>query len=536
MEKRLTLSFSRLAQAISKSPLRRDTLFVVLLLFYCAIYDYPAVLKRGIFGFHQWRQSDGLSIAMSYYERQVPFHQPRIYAQIEKDGHLCDQAVGEFPLFYYITSKIWQVTGPDLRVLRLLHTAVTLIGLYFLYKLAFLLLRSLFWAYVIPLHLFSSPVLVRYTNNFLPDAPALGLALIGLYFYFLYHQNRKPTYAVYSAGFYLLAGLLKITALLSFIGILAAETYKFYSTKNIRQLGFFILLSLFPLGLTATWYLYAKGYGCSGAIFLVESLPIWNMSFFDILSTLNKMLTFPLPASVPIWNFIAYGLLIFYLAWNWRRIPLFYVSLTGTILGGVLLFVILFFQRMDVHDYYLINTLICMPLLSLTFVKSFPEIAHKRAIKLGAFLLLLLSTWHAALANRLQFNFSSKTAALALTMTEWEKGNHYYHYHLFLDHYQALEEIGPHLEEKFGIQKNDLIVSLPDPSPNITLFLLRRRGFTNFWYGNFPSYAERLAHFRQLGAKYLILNDTTLLNEEGIRSHIDSILGRYRNAVIAKLR
>jgi len=191
---------------------------------------------------------------------------------------------------------------------------------------------------------------------------------------------------------------------------------------------------------------------------------------------------------------------------------------------------------MDVHDYYLINTLICMPLLSLTFVKSFPEIAHKRAIKLGAFLLLLLSTWHAALANRLQFNFSSKTAALALTMTEWEKGNHYYHYHLFLDHYQALEEIGPHLEEKFGIQKNDLIVSLPDPSPNITLFLLRRRGFTNFWYGNFPSYAERLAHFRQLGAKYLILNDTTLLNEEGIRSHIDSILGRYRNAVIAKLR
>ncbi len=545
MEGRPAYKSHKLIEHLYRKDTYRDAIFIILLVIYCILYDYPTILTKGPSPIHQWRQSDGLALTMSYYEQNAPFFEPRVYFLYEKDGQLSDKAVGEFPILYYITGKIWKITGKKLWIPRLLNIAITLSGFYFLYKLSFLLLKSIFWSYFIPIFLFTSPSIVHYTNNFLPDAPGLGLALSGLYFYFLHKKTQRTLYILYSILSYLIAGLIKITSLISLIAIVATEIYFSYlqpkQLEKSSRLWILIVLTTITITIIGAWYSYARIYSTHKGIFLTEILPIWKLNLPEILDISRQAISFTLPTNIPIWNFFVYLSITVFLLTNWRKVNKYYLSLVGILLLEIVAFCILFFRQLAVHDYYIINMLIILPLLMIVLVDYINIAINKESqswIRYLAIVVLLMSTYHAALLIRLRYihSFTGITAKLAFTVSDIEIENDWYHNEYYKQHYQALEEIAPRLAKEFGIQNNDRVVSIPDPSPNITLYLLNRKGFTDFEYGNIPSYAERLAKFRSLGAKYLILNDTTLLKESDIQAHISHILGRYKNVVIAALK
>ena len=59
-----------------------------------------------------------------------------------------------------------------------------------------------------------------------------------------------------------------------------------------------------------------------------------------------------------------------------------------------------------------------------------------------------------------------------------------------------------------GVDKNDKVISIPDPSPNHTLYTINRNGWTDL-YKNVSS-LDQIRELIKLGAKYLIVNDTTI--------------------------
>jgi hypothetical protein len=56
-----------------------------------------------------------------------------------------------------------------------------------------------------------------------------------------------------------------------------------------------------------------------------------------------------------------------------------------------------------------------------------------------------------------------------------------------------------------GIQREDRIISVPDPSPNITLSLLDQKGFTNLYDENMTG-DDRIEFYVQKGASHLVCN------------------------------
>ncbi len=109
----------------------------------------------------------------------------------------------------------------------------------------------------------------------------------------------------------------------------------------------------------------------------------------------------------------------------------------------------------------------------------------------------------------------------------------WYHWH-YTTTYKALESITPYLRS-LNIEREDPVISIPDQSPNITLYLMDQRGYTNFGYIEYQG-KERIEHFISLGAKYLIINDVSFLEKDYLKSFQGKRIGVYENVQIFDLR
>ena len=82
--------------------------FLFFLVLVSGIYGYFNILDSRPQGMHVWRQTDCLSFAANYYYQDLPFLEPEIYWQGSDKG---GKTVSEFPIIYYLTAKIWKITG-----------------------------------------------------------------------------------------------------------------------------------------------------------------------------------------------------------------------------------------------------------------------------------------------------------------------------------------------------------------------------------------------------------------------------------------
>ena len=99
--------------------------------------------------------------------------------------------------------------------------------------------------------------------------------------------------------------------------------------------------------------------------------------------------------------------------------------------------------------------------------------------------------------------------------------------------YKALSSITPYLR-KLGISRTDHVISIPDQSPNITLYLMDQKGCTE--YGLFePDGKDRIKKFIEAGTKYLIINDPEYLKMDYIKPFINKRIGEYKNVQIFDL-
>ena len=393
-------------------PILRNILFFVLLIVLGYLYNYHQILDSRPYSMHTWRQTDCLSITKNYYEDNLPFLEPEVH-WIGNKGH--GRTISEFPIIYYFVAKLWKIFGEHESIFRLINMLILFIGLFYLFKLSEKVLKDSFWAYFIPIFLFTSPLLIFYTNNFLSNTPAFGLALTGCYFYFLYNEYRNKRYLIISMLAFTLGGLLKLTSLLIFLAIFSAIVLdkliklikKEESLKSILySLVPFLLVLFFIFG----WYLYAKHYNSLNHrnLFLQEIFPIWELSDEKRAKTFHLLYWNLIPAYFN--KKVLLGLVCIFLSLFFviKKTDKRFHSILIITFVGMLLYGILWFRALHVHDYYLTNLLVFIPLVLFVFLeylkRKHPKIFGNYIFKTVAIILLISLVAQGALINRLKFD------------------------------------------------------------------------------------------------------------------------------------
>lgn len=469
-------------------------LYIVALL--CALFsvNYFHYLHNLPRGEHFWRQTDSGSFVTYYYNHGMNFFNTGTYNLKPLEG----RAASEFPILYYITAALWHVFGRSEATLKIIDSIIVFTGFYCFFKIAYKQLKNIFIALLITIVLLSSPMLLSYTNNFLPDPPALGLAFIGLYFFFLFTETKKYKHYLWCIFFLGFSSLIKISfaiAPLSVIALLFSEKFIGFTFSNKKLFEKSTLKYLFPFiisfSILMAWTLWTMHYNKinSSEIFLAGTNTYWEQPAEHLKIINSEIINYWQPYYYyysTLHVFIILAILGVLLIWKWDKLSATFMAL---LMAGSVCYSLLFYGQFGPHDYYMI--IIIMPvafliMFSLKAVLKFGEHYHTVLVPTIIIGLLVL--------NVLSYIFSNKTIAI-----HKGKGKTFI----------SLKD--PELlfgkMENFGVPKEGVVYSFPDCSPNGSLYFLDRKGYTD-WH-NFDSTAiqANLKEFIPKGVEYLVISN-----------------------------
>jgi hypothetical protein len=174
----------------------------------------------------------------------------------------------------------------------------------------------------------------------------------------------------------------------------------------------------------------------------------------------------------------------------------------------------LWFQVLEGHDYYMITQ---MQVLVMVWAIFFSYLKDKKFWNHWASSLVLIAIF-AILADDCRYRHMARYEG-------WMNDN----YKL---HFEALTEIEPSFR-KWNVMPDDKVISLPDFAINTTLYYMNRRGYTEF--GTDYSHGDGFQKRIKQGARYLVINDTTILSKPEIQKFATDFVGQYRNVKVFRL-
>ena len=114
----------------------------------------------------------------------------------------------DFPIHDYIPAVIMKISGiKSPFIFRLYILFFSFLGLFFLYKLAFLFNKNGPLSLLIVIFAATSPVYVYYQAGFIPTIPSISCVIIGLFLYFSNIQTGKTSIQIGSLVFLTVAAL-----------------------------------------------------------------------------------------------------------------------------------------------------------------------------------------------------------------------------------------------------------------------------------------------------------------------------------------
>jgi len=527
-------------KSLLKRPLNKrqwNGVFVILLIamaWFCGTFK---TMHRGPYSIHQWRQADCLSVTENYRSDHLPFLEPQVHRQNqEKAG----KTISEFPIVYYGMAKLWSWFGKHYWMYRFLGFLIFSVGLFYLKKTADRVLNDGYWSSFVALFLFTSPILVYYSNNFLMNTYALGLALIGVYHFHRYHSENRYRNLIFACILFLFAGLLKITALLVFLAIGGVYVFQLLSKKRPWKT---IVKESLPyaavLFLILLWQMYVHSYNSANManIFLQGTLPIWDLPAEKLALIRHNLWNEILPQVFNIPTILATGALFVFLLVQFKKTTLSYLKVSIFVVLGMMAYFMLFFAVFDVHDYYLINLTIIVPIVLLIFLdflkNNHAALFQSKILKSVAAIVLVSGVYYAAVHTRIKYDAGDGWVKSSSLLSKEKKGYwEYYHWWYGLT-FTDLETIDPYLTS-IGCDPSKKVVSIPDQSINISLYLMNRKGYTDYGENAFVE-GERIEKAKEWGAEYLIVNDKRMLELDYMQPFITNKVGETEHVAIFRL-
>jgi len=490
----------------------------VIVLFFVNFYNESLFFRPR--SYHQWRQSDCLSITKNYYEEGMHFFSPKIHYQGTKDG----RAVSEMPILNYTTACFWKIFGEHEFIYRLLEYLIYLTAIFVFFNTLLKISQSTILSFFLCSLLLTSPLLTYYSLNFIADVPALSFAIIS--FCLLWQHIQEPSKkkfftALVTGG---LAVLLKASALTPFLILVLvamagiSRLHLKFNLPNLQLKKSLIVLSVLSVILIiVAWYRYALYYNSNNNnnVFLLTILPIWEMTEKDLIYNIKTLFNelFPIFLSKPM--FLLFLLLYLYVWANLSKLQGFLklsFVLSSLYFMGYLL---AFFQVFSVHDYYLTNLMI-LPVITFICIamllrETLLERTFKKLVLLIVVVLVPLNAMHSAAVYRLRNIKDDKLAYWYPTISEQERDLARYLFWDYGNGIQKLEQFTPVLRAH-GIQRTDKVLVIPDGSFNIALYMMDQKGYPIARH-HFKENPDILKPFLNKGLQYAIVADTVLLTE-----------------------
>ncbi|MEL6671514.1 MAG: hypothetical protein AAFR61_04960 [Bacteroidota bacterium] len=493
---------------------------VLLLGTYGIYYGYQNLIPLEPQSLHSWRQSDCASWSWNYYKGSANFFEGEMNNRL---GNGTGQVLTELPIIYYAVGMLWRVFGHHPWMYRLLTILLVYAGLYCLHRTVWVLLKDKFWALTIPLLVYSAPVLAFFTNAFIPDPVALSFAFMGWYGLVSHIQTGKMSQFWWGMAGFLMSILLKASMAVSFITVLSLFMMEwipgiklllgrkhevlFKGKKWIYLLGF-LGVGLLSYG----WYVYATWYSTrfehphfSGIIRDFFSAEAEHRDWM-IRTFFAELLDFLYHPTI---HYLIWGLAAI-LVLRIGRPPMsaFWVCLL--LILGQIAYTLLFFQLMLIHQYYHIVNLMAPTALfilgawlMLTYLPRVSASPIFRFLWLG---FLFFNLYHAKMKIQRYY---------------YDKPEHYKQAAAFYD--EGLEN----WLDSIGLTEDQTVISMPDPSPNQTLYLMRRKGWSSFNNPNHTAQIVRLLVVHE-DLDYILINDTTLLNDPVLQPALREPLGSFK--------
>lgn len=475
--------------------------------------------------YHQWRQSDCLSITKNYYEEGMHFFSPKIHYQGPADG----KAVSEMPILNYTTACLWKIFGEHEYLYRLLEYIIFITAIFVFFNTLLKTSGSLTLAFLLCSILLTSPLLTYYSLNFIADVPAFSMALISFCLLWLHTHtpSRKRFLLALLTG--TLAVLMKASALtpLGLLLLLVAGDVigtgekrlgKKFNLPSLHLSKKTLLIgSISAVAIILAWYRYALYYNAdnNNNVFLLTILPIWEMSEQDLIYNFRTLFNtlFPIFLNKPM-----FLLFVIMYAYVWAS----YSKLGGFLKTAFLLaslyfvgYLLAFFQVFTVHDYYLTNLMILPAITFMCMADLLKEMNHLAVVKkftlIVTILLVPFNSLHSAAIYRLRNIKNDKLTYWCPTITQEERNLADYMFWDYSRGIEKLEHITPALREH-GIQRTDKVLVIPDGSFNIALYMMDQKGYP-IDRNHFHENPNILKPFLKKNVRYLILADTTLQQE-----------------------
>jgi hypothetical protein len=463
--------------------------------------------------YHAWRQADCISLTHNLYEGTGTLWHPRThYAKDDGSG----LAAGELPLLNAMVAGIFKVTGKSNRVYRLTIFLFYITGIIFLYLLFLEVSRHPFFSAGMALLIGSSPVLLYYAINFLPDVPALSTGIAGLYVTTLAKRKNRFTWMIAGITLIALASLMKLTLAILLVGLaivylveILMHGKKRWNIQALVGIGFCVLV-------IAGWYYHAYwlDHLHPPFIFLTETRSYWQTYYLEKPLIWHEVVHRWLPqVLLPlVWLFILVSALAGALFPKKVKIEWTLLGALGVIMAVI--FFLLLYRQFYLHDYLWIGLLGVVVVLAIMAVQAMAGL-HNRSAKIalqgGIGLLIILQIFQARLT--LQERYIKFDNALLFNQQLWQ--------------------MEPELR-KHGIKKTDLVISIPDVSPNLSLVAMNQYGFTNYREKNNDSLG--ITRSISAGASYLIISDTALYKKTWLQPFLQQYAWSYKDIGVFDLR
>lgn len=467
-------------------------------------------------GVHQWRQTDCASIALNYYQNNTPFLKPQMHNQTGTNGY----SASEFPIVYFITGQLYHVFGFHEWIFRCINLLFFFSGLFFLFLLVKKFTNDRLAAMIPIIIAGTSPYYFFYGAHFLPNVPAISLCFIGWYFFFEYLKNFKTKNIYITAFFFGLAGLMKVSDLLSFF---AAGTYLLYlivfgkNKISFEQIKHILLSGTLVFIAVATWIFYCVQFNAKNGtdLSLLGILPIWNLDGKQIADIWSRFYTaWSLHIFHPVvWIALGLSLLIYIIQFKMLHHVLRAITLILFI--GSIIYLLLFFDALYHHDYYMLTPFPALIFLCITITEFIVGKINERRTQLRTII--------ACIAITIIF-------IVVLTY------NHRMQNHrLYAPEYKNVSDNTYELEKyirSIGILRTDKVVSVPDKSSNISLYLMNNPGWTEVY----TKHKFTMKDFLNKGAQYLIIGDSSYLEKPEYTPYLQKQIGVYKNFMIYDLQ
>lgn len=429
-------------------------------------------------------------------------------------------AASEFPLTYFISGKLYSVFGFHEAVFRCVNLFFFFTGLLFLYGLGRVLSRNTIASLLPVIIIGTSPCYMYYGAHFLPNVPAISMCLAGWYFFFRYLKNKKSIWIYCTALFFCLAGLFKVSELLSFFAagmylcILWLRKPHTLSHRDMLHIGISGGIALLLVAIWVKYTLWFNGlYGNDYS--LTSILPIWNLNRDQVADIIDRFYTsWSLHIFSPaVWILTGLSALLFALRFKAMHPAL--RSITLLLFLGSAMYLLLFFEQLYHHDYYLLTPLIAIVFLIL----SISEFLMRNVFRfrgnlkpaIAIFCTLVLMAWCLQYNHKIQYHRLNDAA-----------------YKTVGDSYYSLQ---PYLRS-IGITPSDKIISVPDRSANISLYLFNNPGWTEMYSVKNIAIRDKIT----LGAKYLVIGDSSYLHKAEYEPYLGREIGHYKNFIIFDLQ